>query len=80
MTYIVAGTWGAPTDPYERGAACDIRDYMASAYARPGYLLINVTEGSLKGAFKDTLKTVLDEFTLPYTAATFPTPEYNSRI
>ena len=80
VTYIIAGTWGAPTDPYEKGAACDIRDYMASAYARPGYLLINVTKGSLTGAFKDTLETVLDEFTLPYTAATFPTPEYNSRV
>ena len=82
VTYIVQGCWGAPTDPYEEGTECDIRDLMAEAAARPSYTLAELTaDGKLHVMTIDTDGNMLDEETLPYTAPVdFPVPEYNFRI
>ena len=80
VTYIVQGCWGAPTDPYERGTDCDIRDLMAEAAARPCYTLAELTDGELHMVTKDTRGDVLEDFTLPYTITEFPVPGYNFRI
>ena len=79
VTYIVQGCWGAPTDPYEEGTDCDIRDFMAEAAARPSYTLAELISGGLYIVTKDTDGNVLDDFTLPYTGLD-PPPEYNFRI
>lgn len=79
VTYIVQGCWGAPTDPYEKGTDCDIRDMMAEAAARPCYTLADLVDGDgLHAVTVDTNGNVLDDFTLPYTAPiAFPVPEYS---
>ncbi|HDD25757.1 MAG TPA: metallophosphoesterase family protein, partial [Acidilobales archaeon] len=46
-TYVVVGTAGAPTDPYEKGGACAIRDFMASAYARHMYVLLEINSTNI---------------------------------
>ncbi|HID63793.1 MAG TPA: hypothetical protein EYP49_13800, partial [Anaerolineae bacterium] len=79
VTYVVQGTWGAPTDPYMKGDDCDIRDFIAAADAIPSYTIVEVGEGTLKMTTKTISGDVLDEVTLPYTTTEFPTPEYVRR-
>ncbi|KXB02124.1 hypothetical protein AKJ44_01340 [candidate division MSBL1 archaeon SCGC-AAA261F17] len=76
VTYMVQGAWGAPTDPYVKGGDCDIRDFMASAAARPSYTLAEITDSGMHVETKDIAGATLDEFTLPYTIDNFPVPEY----
>jgi len=77
ITYVVSGTWGAPTDPYVKGEPCQIRDFMASVAARPSYVVLELTpDGGLHYLAKDTSGKVIDEVTFPYTTEEFPTPGY----
>lgn len=76
VTYMVQGTWGAPTDPYVKGTECDIRDFMASASARPSYTVAELIGDGLHFVTKDISGEVLDEATLHYTTKKFPVPEY----
>ena len=77
ITYVVAGTWGAPTDPYVKGEACQLRDFIASAYARPMYVLLEINATNIHYMAKDPAGHILDEVTFPYTVTNFTTPEYN---
>ncbi len=78
VTYVVQGSWGAPTDPYIKGTACDIRDFVAAGAAIPSYTIVEVggTE-ALTLTTKAISGDVLDEVTLHYTTEEFETPEYN---
>jgi len=80
VTYVVQGTWGAPTDPYIKGDECDLRDFMAAANAIPSCTIVEVggTE-ALTMTTKTISGDVLDQVTLPYTTVEFEVPEYNCR-
>ncbi len=78
-TYVVVGTWGAPTDPYIKGSACQIRPFMAQAYARPMYVVITFNATNAVYVAKDTAGHILDKVIFPYVVSNFTTPEYNTR-
>ncbi len=79
VTYVVVGTFGAPTDPYVKDSPCQIREFMAEAYARPMYVLLYINETNIHYVAKDSSGTILDEVVFPYTVEEFTTPEYNVR-
>jgi len=78
-TYVVVGTWGAPTDPYVKGGACAIRPFMASAYARPMYVVVTFNSTNAVYVAKDTAGHILDKAVFPYVVQNFTTPDYNMR-
>ena len=78
-TYVVVGTFGAPTDPYEKDGACRIRDFMAQAWARHMYVLLEINATNIHYVAKDARGNILDEVTFPYTVEEFTTPDYNIR-
>jgi hypothetical protein len=88
VTYIVQGNCGADTEWFEDGTAIRIYPWMAAAYSRPSFTLVEikgdqcyvVTETVGTNVEKDHLRPrgyVLDEFTLPYTTEDFPMAKYN---
>jgi len=79
-TYIIAGTAGAPIDLYERGGACDVRDFMAEARARHLYLLMEVNATHVHLVAKDAAGRVWDEAVYPFTVERFEVPAYNTRV
>ena len=87
VTYIVQGTAGA-TQWFEEGTAIRIYPWMAAAFSRPSFTLVEiqgdkchvVTEQAGPTYKEDQnrpLGVVLDEFTLPYVTNYLPAAKYN---
>ena len=66
VTYIVQGCWGAPIEPYVKGGDCDLREFVASAAARPSYTLVELADDGVHVLTKDVWGEVVDDFRLPY--------------
>ncbi len=87
VTYMVQGTAGA-TQWFEEGTAIRIYPWMAAAFSRPSFTVVEiqgdkchvVTEQAGTTFKEDHLRpmgAVLDEFTLPYVTKDFPVAKYN---
>jgi hypothetical protein len=87
VTYIVQGSAGA-TQWYEEGTAIRIYPWMAAAFSRPSFTLVEIQGDKCRvlteqagTTYKEDHKrprgAVLDDVTLPYVTKDFPPAKYN---